>query len=101
MSYTIERGVLLTARVRHPQQVSVTPVKPWVTAEKNETVICAHCTCMAGLGEACSHISALMFVLEANTNRQKTSHALLNCAHGCLQACRKLNTHQLSCTNSL
>ena len=70
MSYAIERGVLLTARVRHSQKVSATPVKPWVAAEKGGTVICAHCTCMAGLGEGCSHISALMFVLEANTKMQ-------------------------------
>ena len=64
MSYAIERGVLLTARVRHSQQVSATPVKPWVAAEKSGTIICAHCTCMAGLGEACSHISAVLLVLE-------------------------------------
>ena len=71
MSYAIEHGVLLTARVRHSQQVSATPVKPWVAAEKSGTIICAHCTCMAGLGEACSHISALLFVLEATTKMQK------------------------------
>ena len=71
MSYAIERGVLLTARVRHSQQVSATPVKPWVAAENGETIICAHCTCMAGLGEACCHISAVFFVLEATTKMQK------------------------------
>ena len=71
MSYAIEHGALLTARVRHSQQVSATPVKPWVAAEKSGTIICAHCTCMAGLGEACSHISALLFVLEATTKMKK------------------------------
>ena len=29
--------------------------------------MCAHCTCLAGLGEACSHISALLFTAETNT----------------------------------
>ena len=71
MSYAIEHGVLLTARVRHSQQVSATPVKPWVAAEKSGTIICTHCTCMAGLGEACFHISALLFVLEATTKMKK------------------------------
>ena len=33
-------------------------------------MICAHCTCMAGLGEACSHVSALLFAVEANTRVQ-------------------------------
>ena len=27
----------------------------------------AHCTCMAGCGEACSHIAAILFAAEANT----------------------------------
>ena len=26
-----------------------------------------HCICMAGLGEACSHIAALLFAVETNT----------------------------------
>ena len=39
--------------------------------EKAGTVLCAHCTCMAGLGEACSHIGALLFTLEANTQIKK------------------------------
>ena len=29
-------------------------------------VICAHCNCMAGLGKACCHISAVLFTLEIN-----------------------------------
>ena len=63
----------MTARVRHSQRISTTPVKQWVAAEKGGTIICAHCTCMAGLGEACSHIAALLFVLEANTKMQKNT----------------------------
>ncbi|MEQ2257228.1 hypothetical protein ILYODFUR_032620, partial [Ilyodon furcidens] len=29
------------------------------------TVECAHCTCMAGVAETCTHIGALLFKLEA------------------------------------
>ena len=50
--------VILTATVRHSQAVTGTSLKPWVAAEKGGTIISAHCTCMAGLGEACSHIAA-------------------------------------------
>lgn len=39
------------------------PLKPWIAAEKTETVLTAHCTCMAGLGETCSHAAALMFAV--------------------------------------
>ena len=58
---------LVTARVKHSQKLSAPPVKPWVAVEQQGMVVCAHCTCMAGLGEACSHVAALLFVLEANT----------------------------------
>lgn len=27
-------------------------------------IVAAHCSCMAGLGEACSHVAALMFAIE-------------------------------------
>ena len=30
-------------------------------------MITAHCTCMAGCGEACSHIAAVLFALEQLT----------------------------------
>ena len=33
-------------------------------------MICAYCMCMAGLGEVCSHISALLFAVETNTHMQ-------------------------------
>ena len=50
---------LVTARVKHSQKLSAALVKPWVAVEQKGMVVCAHCTCMAGLGEACSHIAAV------------------------------------------
>ena len=32
--------------------------------ERSGEVCCAHCTCMAGLGEACTHVAAVRFYLE-------------------------------------
>ncbi len=61
------RKSVIMAKVRHSQSVSATPLLPWIAAENSGTIICAHCTCKAGLGEACSHISALLFALEAHT----------------------------------
>ena len=70
--------LIVTAKVRHSQTVSVSSISPWVAAERNGTILCAHCTCMAGLGEVCSHISALLFAIEAHTKLKKdascTSH---------------------------
>ena len=59
--------VVIQAKVRHSKTVSASPLRPWVAAAKGGTVLCAHCTCMAGLGEACSHIAALLFAAEAHT----------------------------------
>ena len=63
---------LVHALVRHSQRLSATPLRPWVAVEKIGSVLCAHCNCMAGLGEACSHIAAVLFALEANVQARKS-----------------------------
>ena len=69
---------LITARVKHSQKLPATPVKPWVAVEQQGMVVCAHCTCMAGLGEACSHIA---FTVEANTQvKKRTACTSLPCS---------------------
>ncbi|XP_068686436.1 uncharacterized protein [Montipora foliosa] len=57
--------VLLFSRVNHSQRARETPLKTWVLVEKNGTVINAHCNCMAGLTESCTHIGAVLFAVEA------------------------------------
>ena len=42
-----------------------TSLKPWVIAEKNGVICSGHCTCMAALGETCTHVSALLFYTDA------------------------------------
>ena len=65
----------------HSQRVSATPVHAWVAVEQVGVVLYAHCTCMAGLGEACSHIAAILFILDANTRtKQMTSCTSLPCS---------------------
>uniref|UniRef100_A0AAV2M0R5 Uncharacterized protein n=1 Tax=Knipowitschia caucasica TaxID=637954 RepID=A0AAV2M0R5_KNICA len=39
------------AKVHHSQALSEPPLKPWVSLQKDGTVLCGHCTCKAGLGE--------------------------------------------------
>ena len=49
-----------------PQRLNDNPYMPWVAINlKGTSVQMAHCTCMAGLGEPCSHIGALLLKLEA------------------------------------
>ena len=71
---------LVMASVKHSQKLSAPSLKPWIALEKSGTVVCAHCTCMAGLGEVCSHIAALLFLMEANTKMKvKTACTSLPC----------------------
>ena len=64
---------VLRATVKHSQKLSAAPLYPWIAAERNGRTLCAHCTCMAGLGEACSHIAALLFAAEAHTKIRKNT----------------------------
>ena len=42
------------------------PFKPWLCIDRKDgCVVSSHCTCMAGFGEACSYIAALLFAIEA------------------------------------
>ena len=65
------KSFLFTALVRHSLQLSLPPLKVWVAVKQSGEVICAHCSCMAGLGEACSHVAAVLFTAEANTQTKR------------------------------
>ena len=57
-------------QVNHSQRARDTPLKAWILAEKNGTVLTGHCDCMAGLSEACSHIGAMLFACETGARMQ-------------------------------
>ena len=72
---------LFTATVKHSQTLSATPLKVWVGCKLNGEVVAAHCTCIAGIGEVCSHIAGVLFASEANTQvKQQQSCTSLPCA---------------------
>ena len=49
--------------------MSEKPLTPWVVCEKSGKVLYAHCDCMAGLGESCSHVASLLWAIEAGCKR--------------------------------
>lgn len=53
-------------KVLHSQRLSEAPLQAWVSVKENGEVICGHCSCMAGLGETCSHVAAILFALETS-----------------------------------
>lgn len=56
--------------MRHSQRLSETPLSCWIIIEESGEVSCAHCNCMAGLGETCTHVAAILFYLEAVSRLQ-------------------------------
>ena len=50
--------------------MSEKPLTPWVVCENSGKVLSAHCDCMAGLGESCSHVASLLWAIEAGCKRR-------------------------------
>jgi len=48
----------------HSQRMFATPASPWIIAKRDGTILAAHCDCMEGLGESCSHVAAMLFHIE-------------------------------------
>ena len=62
--YSNEGVVLIIGKVRHSYAASKTPLQPWVLVRCSGAVLVAHCTCMAGLAETCSHVGAILHWVE-------------------------------------
>ena len=78
---TRPKNFVLMGSVKHSQRLSAPPLRAWVAIKQTGEVMCAHCTCMAGIGEACSHIAALLFTAEANTQaKQQFASTSLPCS---------------------
>ncbi len=45
--------------------MSEKPLTPWVVAEAGGKIVAGHCDCMAGLGETCSHVAAMLWAIES------------------------------------
>lgn len=58
-------SLLLFNQVNHSQALSARQLEPWLLIRRDGLVKLAHCTCMAGLGEACSHIGAVLYYINA------------------------------------
>lgn len=41
------------------------PLQVWVLANMDGKIICAHCTCLAGLSETCSHVGAICYAVSS------------------------------------
>lgn len=62
---------LVIGKVNHSYAMSSTPLQPWVVIKNSGAVACGHCTCMAGPGETCSHVGALLHWLEYSIRKRE------------------------------
>ncbi|XP_050505806.1 uncharacterized protein LOC126884063 [Diabrotica virgifera virgifera] len=56
--------VLLIGKVQHSMRARETKLRVWIIAETGGSICTAHCICMAGLGEVCSHVTAVLYAAE-------------------------------------
>lgn len=48
----------------HSQRLNEILLTPWVIAKHDGTITAAHCDCIAGLAESCTHIAAVLFSID-------------------------------------
>ena len=56
---------LILTQVMHSMRLNEKFLQPWVVISQSGVVVSAHCDCMAGLAETCTHVGALLFKIEA------------------------------------
>ena len=71
--YAVEGVVLIIGKVRHSYAANKTPLRPWILVRSNGSIIVAHCTCMAGLAETCSHVGAILHWVETAVRVHSTT----------------------------
>ena len=64
-SVTTTYTLLSCLQVNHSMKMNQKPLTPWVVAEENGKIVAAHCDCMAGLGESCTHVASLLWAIES------------------------------------
>jgi len=64
--------------VLHSQRLNDSASHVWVLAELDGKVICAHCTCVAGLSETCSHVGAICFATHKITESKEAVKGKFN-----------------------
>lgn len=55
-------------QVMHSMRLNLKPLQTWFIAASHGEIQNAHCSCMAGLGEACIHVAAILFYVENATS---------------------------------
>ena len=61
---------LAFVQVNHSQKLNEKPLTPWFISMVDGKILAAHCDCMAGLGETCSHVSSLLWLIAVGVEKR-------------------------------
>ncbi|KAK5638751.1 hypothetical protein RI129_013046 [Pyrocoelia pectoralis] len=64
------KKIVVLGRVMHSQRISENCTNTWIITEDSGCVLSAHCDCVAGLGETCTHICAILFFIDQSLRKQ-------------------------------
>ena len=53
-------------------RLSEKPLTPWIIAKDNGQIVTAHCNCVAGLGETCSHVASVLWAIESGVRLRES-----------------------------
>lgn len=68
----MNRYKLISVKVMHSQRLNDSASHVWILAKLDGKVVCAHCTCVAGLSETCSHVGAICFAIHKISESKET-----------------------------
>ena len=52
--------------------MSEKPLVPWFISMTNGRLLAAHCNCTAGLGETCSHVATLLWLIAVGVEKRES-----------------------------
>ena len=61
---------VMIGKVNHSQRLNDKPLTPWVIAMNDGQILSGHCDCMAGMGETCSHVASLLWVIASGVQQR-------------------------------
>ena len=63
--------ILCLGEVKHSFRLREKNLKPWVLVKPEGDILTGWCTCKAGCGESCNHVSAILYALEIATKKKE------------------------------
>ncbi|VEN45302.1 unnamed protein product, partial [Callosobruchus maculatus] len=70
---------VVVGKVKHSFRGNLKPLHVWCLIAKDGSVSTAHCTCMAGNSEVCSHIGAVLFAAEKANGKKEDQQEGASC----------------------